>query len=443
MAASLHNQICTSTPKNELMNTSTEYKGVVVIIPTRNRADLAINAILSVLNQPNCEDVQVLVSDNSTETENIELLAKFCKQNRDSRLSYIKTPEPMSMARHWDWILDQALELYDLNHFLYLTDRMIFKKGNLETLRHLSKHYSANIISYNHDKINDYKQPIFLEEHIWTGKIFRINSEHLLNLSSQSILHPCLPRMLNNITPRSVFETMKARYGNVFNSIAPDFCFCYRSLEMTDHILYYDKSILIQYGIGRSNGHSISRGKASRDSADFIENLPQGFSLNHFAPIPEIKTVCNAILHEYVFVKEETKSLKFPEVDKNKYLDALAYEVIQFEDEELKTEMIEILKIHGWQEKTMQKKSFIKTVSDKILKFFNIKKIFNKILTLITKNNIKIKFNTVQEAIEYCNTSPRKKNLDPKYLMSLTKFFGSLIDLPEEKKRLDVKYRQN
>lgn len=41
------------------------YGGLIVIIPTRDRPDLAQDAIGSVLSQPDCE-VQVLVSDNST-----------------------------------------------------------------------------------------------------------------------------------------------------------------------------------------------------------------------------------------------------------------------------------------------------------------------------------------------------------------------------------------
>ena len=48
-----------------------QYKSLLIVIPTRNRADLAITAINSVINQKNCT-VEVLVSDNSTEEPEIK-----------------------------------------------------------------------------------------------------------------------------------------------------------------------------------------------------------------------------------------------------------------------------------------------------------------------------------------------------------------------------------
>src|SRR4051794_10821383 len=112
--------------REEFCELTLSYNGVVVVIPTRNRADLAINAIRSVLTQPGC-DVQVLVSDNSTTDEDAGTLIRFCEQLKDERLRYIRPPESMSMSVHWEWAMQQALHLYSANHFSYLTDRMIFR----------------------------------------------------------------------------------------------------------------------------------------------------------------------------------------------------------------------------------------------------------------------------------------------------------------------------
>ncbi len=54
-------------------STATSYQGIVVVVPTRNRAQLAMNAVRSVLEQP-VENVAVMISDNSTlESERDEL----------------------------------------------------------------------------------------------------------------------------------------------------------------------------------------------------------------------------------------------------------------------------------------------------------------------------------------------------------------------------------
>ncbi len=54
---------------NNEASTETNYQGLVVVVPTRNRAQLAMNAVRSVLEQP-VENVAVMISDNSTLTAN-------------------------------------------------------------------------------------------------------------------------------------------------------------------------------------------------------------------------------------------------------------------------------------------------------------------------------------------------------------------------------------
>ena len=412
------------------MKMSNDYRGLLVIIPTRNRSNLVTNAIMSVLNQPNCEDVKVLVSDNSTEANEIEKLSYFCEQNQDDRLRYLKTPESMPMTTHWEWAINQALELSDFNHILYLTDRMIFRQGQLETIINLVKHYPDKIISYNHDRINDVKQPILLEQCEWTGKMLEINSEHLLSLNSQLIFHPCLPRLLNSVVPRFVFLRLKNRYGNIFSSVSPDFCFCYRCLEMIESFLYYDKSILVHYAIGRSNGASMLRGVVSKDHADFVKNMPRGFSLNCFSPIPEIYTVTNAVLQEYYFVKSETQSSKFPEIDRHNYLNHLAGEIAYFENEQIKTKMLAILSSYGWQENAVAKTSF-KSWVKYLIRRLKLTKIVNKVRERIVKKPNIPAFNTTAEALEYANQHDREKTLDTRHLHFLVGELGAIHDLPQ------------
>src|SRR6476620_12635999 len=102
------------------------YTGIVVVIPTRNRSAIAMNAVRSVLDQP-VENLHALVSDNSTIEAEREALAAFCSSQNDERLRYVRPPKPLPMAEHWEWALDEALGSSQASHVTYLTDRMMFR----------------------------------------------------------------------------------------------------------------------------------------------------------------------------------------------------------------------------------------------------------------------------------------------------------------------------
>src|SRR5882762_5283030 len=115
------------------------YQSLLVIIPTRNRAQLTIGAIESVLSQK-VHSVRVLVSDNSTIPEEVALLSQYCERLQDERLRYLATPADLPMSPHWDWAMMQALQS-DATHFTVLTDRMVFRPGELRPLiEHVKRH---------------------------------------------------------------------------------------------------------------------------------------------------------------------------------------------------------------------------------------------------------------------------------------------------------------
>ena len=79
--------------------------------------------------------------------------------------------------------------------------------------------------------------------------------------------------MLNSIVPRRCWRTSRRAYGSVFASIAPDHCFSYRCLDRVDSILHWDRPLIIQRGLWRSNGFSQIRGVSNADHADFLREL--------------------------------------------------------------------------------------------------------------------------------------------------------------------------
>jgi len=329
-----------------------DYRGVITCIPTRNRAALASNAIRSVLDHSDCA-VKVLVSDNSTDVSEINELTRFCDQLGDKRVRYIRPPRPLAASPHWNWVVEQALT-NDVNHVTFLTDRMIFKPHELQTVYEIVAHYPDRILCYMHDMVEDHKQPVRLYQNHWTGNLYEIRSSQLLRLSAEAVMFDaCCPRLLNCIVPRGILDSIAVRFVNVCDSIAPDWNFCYRALTVVDSLLFFDKSVLIHYASGESNGASQSRGVMTPAYRDFLANLGSK-QLNFATPIPEVLTVWNTIFHEYCVVKQATGSPKFPELDLAKYMQTLSFGLNWLEDPAMRQQAREILASHGWKEQTTQ-----------------------------------------------------------------------------------------
>src|SRR5215213_5175382 len=324
------------------------YRYAVGIIPTRDRADLAIKAVQSVREQPGCE-VKLMVSDNSTEASETERLRQYCHDLRDERVRYVRPPRPLAMPAHWDWAIGEALASYDANHFFFLSDRMMFKRGALRELLNAARQYPDKLISYNHDRIVDDQRPIRIEQNLYSGRLLEVPTLRLSWLYSQAMFHHAFPRMVNCLVPRRIFDTIKQRFGSIFSSISPDFLFCCRCIEALETIVYLDQPLTFHYSLDRSNGASISRGELTRASADFQANLPvEEARPNYATPIPELNTCANYIYNEYLIAKNETQSSRFYEIDLDKYLRVNAEEIKGVVDPALKAKMQQMLVSHGF-----------------------------------------------------------------------------------------------
>ncbi|GAC1556796.1 MAG: hypothetical protein NVS2B7_32310 [Herpetosiphon sp.] len=325
---------------NEL-DTLATYTGLIVIIPTRNRAELAINALRSVVDEQE-PDVWVVVSDNSTDPNEQATLEAFCKAQAPSAVTYVRPPVAMAMQAHWAWVLTYVLDRFASNHLLFLTDRMVFKRGALAPLLEVVRQHPDQLVSYGNDTVRDDMYPIRIEQVTWTGRVLPLQTGRLLTLVADGILQSWLPRLHNTVVNRALIKQITTRYETLFNGIALDFNFCFKALDVLDTILFYDATPLIQYGLTRSNGNSQARGVVTKDHADFLANLG-GMQLNYAAPLPGVNTIYNTVLHEYYVVKREHNSPKFPEVPPEVYLKVIHREVLAMEETAVKREMTGVL----------------------------------------------------------------------------------------------------
>jgi hypothetical protein len=92
---------------------------------------------------------------------------------------------------------------------------------------------------------------------------------------------------------------------------------------------------------------------------DFIAtNFPTAAADNGcfltWTPVPEFFTGWNAMIHEYCFVKSQSRTDKFPDLDLQDYFGLLRRELNRFSDPELKAQYLELLTSKGFSEPAFQ-----------------------------------------------------------------------------------------
>lgn len=322
---------------------------IAVVIPTRNRAALAAAAIRSLLDQQGCR-LQVFVSDNSTSEEEARRLADFCRDLDDASVVYMRPPEPLPMPEHWEWAIWQAMGRSDAEHLAVHYDRRITKPGHLAFAAQVAARRPDLVVTYTLDMVVDDPPPIYLYQTPWTGKVYEMRTERVLELTARGMVSDmgqAFPIMSNCVIPRRVLEGIRGRFGNVCISTGPDSCFTYRFCALNDRYLHLDRALGIVYASHRSNGLGYLRGRTDGDFGDFLKSWGDRPWLDA-APIPGLNLGQNMLYHEYMLVRREAGGDRFPPIDTEGYLAELAKGLIPINDPRLRDEMREVLREHGW-----------------------------------------------------------------------------------------------
>jgi hypothetical protein len=414
------------------VDSSAKYEGTTVIVPTRNRATPASNAIASIVAQRRV-DVQILVSDNSTDPEERKVLAAFCERLGEDNVKYVCPPAPMPVAGHWEWALQRALGLDYGTHVLYLSDRMICKPGCLDELLALTQRFPAKLLTYTHDRVDDSTRPIRLRQCEWSGKLLEVKSSRILYLCSRLAQCPCLPLLHLSVLPLSVATAIQARFGSVIASIVPDLSFAFRCLEVVDSILYYDKAMLLEYRSDLSTLGGLASGVRTPGSADFGAEFARR-PLRLAVPLPSLNLLTNYFVHEYNVVRAESKSGKFPEIDRPGYLAACARDVSGIQDPHLASEAKRLLEEIGWRSPSGRRRLLdrLKTairhphkVVDRLIGQVLAGAKTKLLWTLLARRGLHppasrwFSFHSTEEAITYAGQFPRRRRRNPGHLFYL------------------------
>jgi glycosyltransferase involved in cell wall biosynthesis len=313
---------------------------IAAIVPTRNRPRYAMDAVRSLLDQD--VPIHIYVSDNSTSAD---ALRDFCRDK--PRVTYLRPARELPMGENWDWAIRQAMEQSSATHFTVHYDRRISKPGTWGGLAAKAARFPDDLFTFSVDQVASIPPPLRLWQACWTGKLFSIRCAHVAGLIARGLVvqvSNALPVLSNCLVPRSIFEGLLDRFGNICDSTAPDCAFMVRFLALHDRYLHFDRAMGILYGSRRSNGLGYLRNKGG-DFPDFMRF--SGSDYLHAAPVPGISIGCNMLFHEYELARR-TVGDRLPPLDRAAALQELGSELRWIAEPGRKAELRHILQEHGW-----------------------------------------------------------------------------------------------
>jgi hypothetical protein len=322
-----------------------------LIIPTRNRPALAIQAARSALAEAGFE-LCILVSDNSAPGDGVRPLERDCRDSGDVRLHYMRPPKAMALPAHWDWALDQALALTDATHFSVQYDRKLWKPGELSTLWQACLSSPEILLSFPNDVVLPSGERFICGQVGGTGRLYRMACERVIELTARGMVPQIghtFPILSNCIVPRAAFERIRAAFGNLCDSSTPDAAFSFRFCALESSFHYWDRAPAVVHAFGLSNALSFFSGIPGGTWDDFVRLWGEKPYLDA-APIPDLNLGLNVCFHEYNLVRSTAAGKHFPAIERDGYLRELARALSDIEDPAQRERMRARLQAHGWRE---------------------------------------------------------------------------------------------
>jgi len=290
-----------------------------IVIPTKGRANLLVDAIGSVLQQ-DFSDYELIVSDNFNDERTKQTIDLF-KENLHIR--YFRTESELNMPQHWEFATTKARGKY----VLVLTDRSVLKQHALATI-------NKELVAHSEIAICSWRWTFFDEiSGIETGEATdqRMQGIELLTTSfvaqdftRKSVNYPySLPRGLNSCYRTDLAKLIREKHGALFMTMAPDYSSSFLLLAYADEILYINKSLFLSHALNVSTG-GIS---AASTALKYIESL---HLLNPYQYVPiKAPIVENVMFSDFIMVKEMTNgNLKNVEIDWVEYFVACYREIL-------------------------------------------------------------------------------------------------------------------
>jgi len=324
---------------------------LAVVIPTRNRAALAIEAIRSLLDV-DAFALRIIVSDNSSRADEADRLANFCGQHPN--IIYVRSPDSLPMGTHWDWALLQAAARCGCSHFTIHYDRKVTIPRRLARVAATAGRHPDMLVNHLTDAIFTSGKPRMsrLRQAPCDENVYEVQSPAVVRRIADgkaTATVAVLPLLCSCLVPRDVLDKIRARFGSVCDSTAADVSFSFRFLALYNSYLHCDLSTGVLRAFDRSHAIGFIRGQGGDFHGDFLSIWGDRPWLEA-APIAGLSLGQNMLFHEYGLVQRAAGGERFPPIAMDGYLDELASALPAVEDESTRDQMRDVLVQHGWRD---------------------------------------------------------------------------------------------
>jgi hypothetical protein len=337
---------------------------IAAVIPTRNRAELAMSAVRSLLEQ-DCP-IEIFLSDNS---DSPDLLCELA--HGEPRVHYLRPERELHQTEHWDWAVRQAMERSSATHFTIHYDRKYSKPHHWGGMAAVAAQWPELLVTYASDTVTNEPPPLRLWQTPWSGRTFMVQTARVAALAAAGRIRDAghaMPVLTNCIVPRAILHSIVERFGSVCYSTSGDACFNARFLALHDQFLHDDRSIAITYAPHRSAG----LGYLAGDGRDFQhwEKMWRGLPWLEAGIVPGLNLGQNMYFHEYELVRRETGD-RLPPLDRRGCLNELGEALQWVRDPAKRAALRGRLEGHGWSGEVpaLPKRPRLAALRDKALTF--------------------------------------------------------------------------
>jgi len=270
-----------------------------IAIPTKNRPERVGNAVRSLVEQT-FEDLEVIVCDNSDETESHRTSA-VVEAFGDPRVRYVRTNGRLSMPDNWD----HAIAGSSGEYVGILTDRSVFRRHALATVHREIEASGAQLVNWFNDMYGRGANGDELKRRGCTFKRYRHSGEQILDYfvhGDPKYATKVVPKLMTSVCRRSVLETIRTRVGRVCPPVAPDFTSGFLMLSHVDFALTIDESLYVSCGTGngadfRRGGELAERFRADlgMDWRDFVDRMPSEACFAHALVLNDLMRVRESV----------------------------------------------------------------------------------------------------------------------------------------------------
>lgn len=251
-----------------------------VLIPTRNRPELARQAVESALSQEFI-NTEIVIIDNNLDDSTKNALNHIT----DSRYVYLRTGD-LSMPDNWEFAFQQAQGEY----ILLLPDRDVFTSPkSLSVLAEVLEKTGVKIVSYNWaTQQNDGR----IQWRAYDNKLHRVQSQDLIKAflnGEYRLFADRAPKGLNCCFHRELADVIRERWGALCPPISPDYTMAYQLLMLVSEYVYFNAPIFTQTHEDISNGSMTKRSSEGVRKALIEWKISEDNCVNHspsLIPLP-------------------------------------------------------------------------------------------------------------------------------------------------------------